>query len=288
MLNIMNADMFRIRKGKSMIGVFIGLLAIVLLMSTLFKVLSSEEIMLQLENSDGPITVERVEGDFVDEGSDPIQEIQEIMPQNGTEFWIGIYGDIVNILPLIMLPFIIVIFGADYSSGAFRNLLSYYSERDKIYLSKLSLSFLVGLGAKVVFILLNLIIGTLYFGIGGISGASLIQALTGTLLMVPTLLATIAMGHCIVALTKKVSSTIAIFLVGVLGWSTVIQMAAMMFPSKPWVISLDIVSMMGSMMKYSELATSSIVMQMILSFAILIGTTVVGMYTYRKTDFDFS
>ena len=286
MLNIINADFFRIRKGKAIYAVALGMLGVILLMVFMLKVIESGRFLEQLEN-DTPISV-TFEGD-VESYQNDIEAIQEMVPENGMQFATALYAnDAGQLIVLFTLVFIIIILGVDYSSGAYRNVLSYHSKRSKIYLSKLGMSSMLAIASLFMFGLMGLVVGGAFFGFQGYTGANLLSVVTGITLMIPILLAFVAAGYCIVVFTKKTSATIAMYIIGVLVWGVIMQLAMLIFPAKQWISNLDLIGAIGRMMKYQTLTTSNILIPIGFGVAVIIVTMIIGLYKYQKTDFDFN
>jgi hypothetical protein len=285
MLNIINADFFRVRKGKAIYATLLGILGIILFTAILLKLISSEDILNQAASSNSGILT--IEGNM-DGIENSTELLSELVPENGSAFAFSMYGDVGNIITIFILVFIITIFGTDYSAGAYKNSLSYHSNRCKIYLSKLLLSSGLAIGLLFALGLMSLIVGGIFFGFHGYAIANLLPAVTAIALMIPMMLTFISIGYCIIAFTKKVSATIATYIVGILACSTLLQIARMVFPTKVWLSRLDLMSSMGQMTKYQALSAVEILTPIGLAVAIIILTTSIGMYKYQKTDFDFN
>ena len=284
MLNIINADLFRIRKGKAFYATLLGILGIILFTAILLKLISSENFLNQTTNGSGIITIES----DVDDLQDSTEALRELIPENGSQFAFSMYGDVGNIITMFTLVFIITVFGADYSSGAYKNVLSYHSKRSKIYLSKLLLSSLLAVSLLFILGLISLAVGGVFFGFHGYTITNLLPAITAIALMIPILLSFVSIGYCLIAFTKKVSATIATYIVGILACGTLLQIAILMFPTKQWIQRLDLMTSMGKMTKYQSLSAVEILTPIGLALAIIILTTGIGIYKYQKTDFDFN
>lgn len=286
MLNIIKADFFRLRKGKGIYAVILGMFGIVLAMSLLISAISagwiSEEN--QVANGAGIVTIESVDGD----SQDNAELLASLVPENGAEFVSSMYSDVGNILSWFVLVFIIVVFGVDYSAHTYKNLLSYQTKRSKIYLSKLSLSSLLAIGSLLIWGLISFVIGGVAFGFQGYSVERFIPMITGVALMMPMLLAFVSIGYWLVVFTKKTTTTIATYIIGGIVVGTILQISAMLFPAKQWIPRVDLASAMSAMMKYQTLETLDIITPIGLAIALIILTTGMGLYKYKKTDFDLN
>ena len=286
MLNIIKADFFRLRKGKAIYAVLLGMFGIIMAMTLLLSVISvgwiSEEN--QVLNGSGIVTIEST-----DEGvEDNAELLASLVPENGAEFVSSMYSDAGNIMNMLVLVFIIAVFGVDYASHTYKNILSYHTKRSKIYLSKLGLSSLLAIGSLLIWGLISFVVGGISFGFQGYSAENLIPVITGVALMVPMLLAFVSIGYCIVVFTKKTSATIATYIIGGIVIGTILQIAALMFPAKQWIPRIDLASSMGAMVKYQTLETLDIITPIGLAIALIILTTGIGFYQYKKTDFDLN
>lgn len=279
MLNIIQADLFKIRKGKALKGVMLGLLLIVLITAAVFKLVESPAFQVTMENN-GEI--------FSSDDLSDVEEAQGMMPQNGGDFVRMMFLEVGSGFVLFLLVFIITIFGVDYSSGTYRNLLSYHSSRGSIYAAKVITNTILTIVMLIGFLVLNVIIGGILFGFGGFSAALFLTIIKGFLLTMPILIAFITLGHCIVAFSKRTSYAIAIYLVGLIVWSLVLQIPAMLIPRLEWLMQLDLMSAPKLVAQYAVNGSASIAVPMIFSIILIVGTYVLGLARYKTTDFDFS
>jgi len=286
MLNIIKADFFRLRKGKAIYAVLLGMFGIIMAMTFLLSAISigwvSEEN--QVLNGSGIVTIESTD----EEVQDNAELLASLVPENGAEFVSSMYSDMGSIMNMFVLVFIIVVFGVDYSSHTYKNILSYHTKRSKIYLSKIGLSSLLAIGSLLIWGLISFVIGGISFGFQGYNAENILPMITGVALMIPMLLAFVSIGYCLVVFTKKTSATIATYIIGGITIGTVLQIAALMFPAKRWIPRLDLASSMGEMMKYQTLETLDIMIPMGIAVVLIILTTGIGLYKYKKTDFDLN
>lgn len=189
-------------------------------------------------------------------------------------------------IALLLLPFIITVFGGDYSAGAFRNLLSYHSERGKIYISKILTTLILSLATVLVFGAVSTIAGGIAFGLGGYSLGMVFDLFKGLLLILPVMIAFI--GHCILAWTKRCSYTIVIYLVGLIVWAMITQIMAIIMPYLEWLTQLDLMSAMGQLITYQTLSFIQIIVLLVFSAILIVISLGLGIYKYKTTDFDFN
>ena len=281
MLNIIASDLFRVRKGKTFIGVTIGIVALVVLIAAIFGIMNTPGVYDGLMSQSGLINA----GDAQD-----MTDMIAIMPKNGGEFVNMFFAEGADIFALLLLPFVITVIGADYSTGAFRNLLSYHSKRSSIYIAKAVTTFLLTMVSAVLYAVLTCLSGGLVFGFSGFSLALFGQVVKGLLFMMPIVAGLTALGYCLMVVLKKTSYTIAAYLVGMIVWTMVLQIFAMLIPGMNWLMQLDLMSALGIAAEVAAgtAASSSLMIPMIFSVVLLVGCTVFGIYRYKTTDFDFS
>jgi len=279
MLNIIQADLFKVRKGKAFLGVMLGLFLTLILVAIVFKVVSAPTFNDYMSGAQEYYS----EDDMVD-----INEAQQMLPSNGGEFLLMMFREIASSYAFFILPFIITVFGADYSSGTYRNLLSYHSGRTGIFAAKMITTTIITIAMLIGAGILAFIVGGILFGFGGFSAAVIVQVLKAMIFMLPILLAFIALGYCITALTKKTSYTIAIYFVTLLVWSVVIQLPAMLIPGMGWLMDLDLMNSLKTAAQYAGGADVSLAVPMVFSIILMIGSGVLGLIKYKTTDFDFS
>jgi len=279
MLNIIQADLFKVRKGKAFIGVMLGIFLTLVLVAVVFKVVSAPAFNDYISGQEEYYS----ESDRVD-----INEAQQMLPANGGEFLLMMFREIASGYAFFILPFIITVFGADYSSGTYRNLLSYHSGRTGIFTAKLITTTIITIAMLIGTGILAAIVGSVLFGFGGFSAALIVQVLKAIIFMLPILLAFIGLGYCITALTKKTSYTIAFYFVILLVWSIVIQVPAMLIPGMSWLMALDLMSSLKTAAQYAAGADVSLAVPMVFSIILLAASGVTGLIKYKTTDFDFS
>lgn len=279
MINIIQSDLFKIYKGKAFYGVMLGLLGTIILIAGIFKLIQSPAFRESMSTHEEMFD----EGDIVD-----VEDAQQYMPANGGEFLELMNQELGSGFLFFLLPFVIAVFGADYSSGAYRNLLSYHSGRGGIYAAKMITSIILTVLMLVGTAVINIIIGGIVFGFGGFTGTVLLGTLKGIIMMLPILIALIGTAHCVLAFTKKTSAAIAFYLVGLMVWSMVLQIPAMLIPGMRWLMELDFVSSVKVVGQYAMGADVKIMVPMIFAIILIAGTYVLGVIKYKATDFDFS
>lgn len=283
MLNIFYSDAYRLRKGAAARNTIIGLLATILFLVLTMFTFTSEGFRLYLDGQEQAGTFagqEMTEADIADM-RDAMDEVGEVAPINGADFCREMLAS--NMLAFFVLPFIIAIFCADFSTGAYRNTLSYESSRTKVYLAKLALS---ALSYALLFLITfagSLLVGGVFFGFGGVTPAFFAESFVFFLLLLPVNLGVICFGHCLVALTRKSSMTIAIYLIGLTALTGVIQMLAMLRPLR-WIALLDWNGVGKALIEYWTMPIGDILIVIVSGLVIAAGTTAIGLARYRSAD----
>ena len=275
MLNIIKSDLFKIFKGKALYGVLLALLGLVFIIAGVItytqsesyreKVNSGEEQFIEMESSD--------ESDHL---------------QNGGEFLTMMSEHLGVAFLFLILPFIMAVFGVDYSTGTYRNLLSYHSRRGTIYLAKMITSAILTLVMLICFVVFSVIAGGIMLGFGGFTGAVLMGVAKALLLMLPVMLAMIGVGYCVMTFTKKTSATIAVYLIGITVSGLAVQLPMVLFPKAEWISQLDLTSSIGTLAQYGIRAEGEIMVPLVFSAILIAGTYILGVVRYKTTDFDFN
>lgn len=278
MLNIVRSDLFKIRKGKALYGVLLGTLVLLILVAGVWRYFQSSSYKENVAAQQQDQEVSGIE----------LEGVEELLPSNGGEFLTMMHEEMGMVLLFFLLPFIIAVFGGDYAAGTYRNLLSYHSERGKIYMAKLITSAILTIVMLLSFSLFSMAIGGIVFGLDGFTSAVVFGAVKALLLMFPVLLALLSVGHCIMALTKKISATIAIYLVGLSFSGLIMQVPAMLFPKLEWVTELDLTGSITTVAQYAMDSKVKIMVPMVFSLILIVGTYIFGTIRYKTTDFDFN
>lgn len=292
MINIITSDLFRVRKGAAFYGVMIGILVLILSTGGILTVIRSSSFQKMVGDENSLFSVEIMsEDDRAD--IEKLKAAEDELPQNGGEFIKFMMAEAGEGMALLLLPFIIAIFGADFSTGTFRNLISHGTNRNKIYLAKMCGSLILTVLMLLSFIILSGVVGAAMFGFAGFSGALLVEIIGAIVRMLPILMAFICIGHCIIAFTKRSSYTIAIYLVGTMVWALILQVLAMLRPGMQWLMQLELMSAVGAVTGFSSLngqialSGGQLIVPMVFSLILIVGSLAVGMNRYKRLDFDF-
>jgi ABC-2 type transport system permease protein len=204
------------------------------------------------------------------------------MPTNGAEF-VRVFVS-AGLLPFFLLPLMLVVFAADYSAGTYRNTLSYETRRGRVYWAKLLMSIISFVLLFVVSLVFAALIGSALFGFGGFSLEYAGWLLTTILLQLPIYLGMICFIHFLIAFTQKSSTTIAVFLLVLLLFPSVVQLLTFLLPTFGWLANIDLLSGLGAVAGYATATPISIILPVTLGAALAVASTTLGVYRYKKTD----
>lgn len=277
MSTLIRSDIYRLRRGTALRNTIIVLLAILAVFAVTFVAVSSESFADFVESG----AIEQFdEGEAVGLQQD-FSEAQGVIPASGAEFANMMVGE--NVLLFFFIPIILTIFCADFTNGTYRNTLSFESSRTKIYLAKLGLSAVICFLMQILMILACWVIGGVAFGSLGFSAGYLIHMAVAVLLFLPGQLAAVCLIHCIIAFTKKSSSTIGIFIGACVGVTMVVQLLSMI-PQFDWVVYLDWNSVGQTLINYGSTPLYGLVISVGSGLLVAAASTIAGVAHYRKAD----
>ena len=275
MSNIISSDLYRVRKGAAYRNTCLGILFVIIAMLASFLFLQSGAAteMLTTTNDLAPADVAELE---------QVMQSEVALIASGAAFGLQMLSEF--FIFLFFLPVVIAVFCADFTAGTYRNTLSYESDRVKVYMSKLLLSIGLCLAMLLGMLAVSSLLGSVAFGFSGFTAAFLGKLLTTLLLQFPIYLATITVCHCLVSVTKKSSSTIAVFLVGYFILTLVLQLAVGIFHMPEWLMLLDAQSAGKLMAAYADVPKSYIVFVVANNLGITALAVLLGAMYYQKTD----
>ena len=275
MNNIISSDYYRVRHGWTLRGTFIGVvLVIIVVMGIILGVQSA-----QFGTDTTDMTAAEI-AEMQQDAADAQEEMGSI--DSGAAFGLQMLGQF--LIPFFFLPVILAVFCADFSAGTYRNTLSFESNRTKVYFSKLLLSVGICLAMVLGMLGVSWLVGGIAFGFGGFSTAYFGKVFTVLLLQLPIYLSYIAVGHFLVAVTKKSSTTIAIFLIGYFAVAIVLQTVAESDASREWMQLLDPTTSGQIMVSYEAMQIKDILFVVLYNIGIIGVTTLIGVTHYRKAD----
>jgi ABC-type transport system involved in multi-copper enzyme maturation permease subunit len=281
MIDIIRSDFFRLRKGATAKLTVLGVCAFLTAMALIMLLLSSGVFTRILESSS-----EFAMFNASETGRTQVDDLYTAMnetPKNGAEFARVFVG--AGLLPFFLLPLMLAVFAADYSAGTYRNTLSYETRRGRVYWAKLLTSIISFVLLFVVSLVFATLVGSVLFGFGGFSLEYVGWLLTTVLLQLPIYLGMICAIHFLIAFTQKSSTTIAVFLLVLLLFPSVVQLLTFLLPTFGWLANFDLLGGLGAVAGYATAAPINIILPVTLGGALAIASTSAGMYRYMKTDF---
>lgn len=141
MTNIIQSDIFRIKKGAAVRNVFLAGMIIIVITG-----------VNMLGSSSG----------FGGVGVQSTASAARSLPGNGAEFVQQMRDD--GLFPFFILAFAVAVLGAEYSTGTIRNSLSYFVDRKKIYFAKCITGLLCCLTYTLLCLVVSFVAGTILFG----------------------------------------------------------------------------------------------------------------------------
>lgn len=282
MSNIIGADLYRLRKGAAMRNTILGIFALVLFVGITFAWMRSGAFQNMMEASLQSASMAEYDVASMRADIDEMNSSMSALPDSSASFAALVLGE--NFLTLFLLPIVIAVMGADFSSGAFRNTLSYETDRKKIYIGRYLVSIICTLVTLAASLLFMWLLGGILFGFGGFSGAYFARILTTLGLQLPIYLALLAFAQCLVAATQKSSTAIAVFLIVFVTYSGVIQLLAMLLPTVKWLMQLDFLSVVKMAGSYQSFSASDFVLPMLTAAVVWLASMVLGLVRYSKAD----
>lgn len=274
--NLLHADFYRVRKSAGTRNSLIGLAAVLIFsLSMLFLTNSSAmQSVVSAQNSGTAVEI-----------SQDLKEMQGFTSQAlATSASFGLEMMEGNVLLLFFLPFILIVFGADFSAQTYRNTLSYESNRLKVYFAKL----LLGIACGVVVVLFNLLfswlLGGIFLGFTGFTAAYFAQVGTTLLLQLPVYICVISFGFCVVAFARSSGGTVAVYLLSLLGLGIATQLLLVIFPQMQWLMLLDWLNLTKVMAAYQTMPGSLVVGGLLMAAGMTVLTSALGAYRFSKCD----
>lgn len=203
MMNLIKAELFKIRKEKTFLVVCLGILLVICAAIFGFR----DNVCIGIRNVLGTNRIN------LNSGSNIMFEILKSA----------------DILVLLFLPIIISVFMNDFSVGTIKNtIISGYS-RSKIYLSKLIVSCIVCLVLVLIYSFTAFLINIIRHGYnGGFSLALIIDTLKVIALQIPIYFGTISIAFMIGILTNKKTLLITVYML----YQVIVLMLFVMFNNR--------------------------------------------------------
>jgi len=175
MMNIIRADIYRIIRGK---GLYISLAVLIVVVAMLS--LTGGSIGITISNMEViDETVEAIETDSTEQLSAERHEM--FHAPTGIEAMAKATSSTNNVL-FFLLPLVVFVSVADFTSGGAKNTLAGGVNRVKYYFSKLLLSFVLCVVYLLVYVLLSILLATVFNGFGGVFNGAFIAGVVKILI----------------------------------------------------------------------------------------------------------
>lgn len=229
MTNIIQSDIFRIKKGAAVRNVFLAGMIIIVITG-----------INMLGSSSG----------FGGVGVQSTASAARSLPGNGAEFVQQMRDD--GLFPFFILAFAVAVLGAEYSTGTIRNSLSYFVDRKKVYFAKCITGLLCCLTYTLLCLVVSFVAGTILFGFGGFNLTEVMRILVQIILSVPLYVGMIAIANGLIVFTKKTSIPIATYLIGLIAFPSFTYQIYQLFPKAEWLTLCDPLSAFSMLSRFWE------------------------------------
>lgn len=262
MMNIIRADFYRIFKGKILYITFAVLMAFLVMQAIAgtgaVRIVTPEETMAMTE------------------------ETQQITRATGLSAPFIMAGSSGNII-YFLVPLVVCVAGADFSSKSIKNVLSRGIFRGKYYFAKL----IPVLGLAVILQLLNLLlpigVASIRNGFGGdFTTEWLKEVLSVYGMQMLFIFALACVGVFIAMSTQKVSSTIALYIGFMFVPSIVLLVIMSAFPNMEGLMSYDLATSLNAMANLSALPEKEIFKAIVICLTYIVGSTAAGLVIFKK------
>jgi ABC-type transport system involved in multi-copper enzyme maturation permease subunit len=281
MSNLIRSDIFRLRGGATLRFTLIGLCAFLLFMALIMLMLSTGVFTNILERSSEFEAIYSSEA-----GKSQVDSLYTAMreaPESGSDFVKTFIS--AGLLSFFILPLIIAVFGADFAAGTYRNTLTFETRREKVYWAKLLTSGLCFTLLLAVGLVFSWLIGSLLFGFDGNVLSFVGWLLPTIVLQAPIYIGMICFIHFLLAFSQKNSAAIAVFLLVLVLFPSVIQLFTFLLPTFGWLAHFDLFNGLSVMADYAAAEPAAVILPIAFSLAVAVISTALGLYRYKKTDF---
>lgn len=277
MMNIIRADIYRIVRGKGIYITLAAFLAMIILqvvggtnMNAGVNIVSLED--MNLEN----LSIEELRSQTFD-----ISEL--FSPPSGREAPSQVMAATSNIL-YILLPLLVFVGVADFSSGGARNTLACGVSRRKYFCSKLILSCFFCVLLLILYVLFSVIAATLFNGFGGeFTGEYVLDTVK---IFLPQLLLCLA-GACVgvffVFLFRSAAVT-GIYIAFLLVPSILILLLTLMSSRFEALYDYELTSSIGALTQISTMSTGEITKTLLVGVGYIVLAIVGGFAIFRKAE----
>ena len=259
MFNIMKADLYRLSRSK---GVYIT--SVLLLSLIILQVAISRTVEVVSVGSSGNST-----GSGVFTGSTAALEMIKAT----------------DTLLYFILPFILFIGCADFSSEAVKNVLSNGISRGKYYLSKLVLSCAISTVILSMYIVLPTIIGTSMNGFGGTFDMAFISSIMKPFLVQWLLcIAVTCVGVFFIFTTRKAATVNGAYLSFCMLPMILISMLSMIEDRFTELINYEILTNIRMLAYFDFLSPVDIIRAISIGVFYILASTLLGIFIFEKSE----
>ena len=275
MMNIIRADMYRIVRGKGLYITLVVLLAVIVL-----QIVGGSNMNAGVNTETIDITSMDMEN--FDRGSFNIADF--FHSPTGVEAPFQVMGATSNIL-YILLPLIIIISAADFTSGAARNALTSGVSRFKFYCSKLILSCIFCAALLIVYVLFSIIVATIINGFGGPLNMTYVSDVLKVFL--PQLLLCLAgacVTHFFVFTFKRSAAAIGINIAFLLLPSVLILILSFISGWFKNLFDYELTSNIGALAKISSMSSGDIIRTLLVGAGYIVLAAFGGFFVFKKAE----
>lgn len=270
--NIISADFYRLRKGVAIRNTYIALVGILVLVL----------ILVVITNSGTTKEFLVIEAEQDTEMIQDVNEMQSAMPQTSASMAHDFITE--NVIAFLILPIALAVFGQDFSTGTYRNTLSFETNRKKMYFAKFITSFIYSAFLLGIAAIVGILFGGIAFGFTGFSLQFFKQMAITCLLLLPVVLALVSILHCLIAFTKKSGVTITIYLLYLFLVTTIVNLLVLFFPQLSFLQVIDVLFCWKSIGDFAASSVSQIVVPLLYTGILLVISFVAGLVHFVKAD----
>ena len=270
--NLLHADFYRLGKGVAVRNTIICLIAVFCIVLATTVASRNGSFGVALSNTDG-VTEQDLQ-DFT--------EMESMLPQSGAGMILSFITQ--EVIAFFILPLAIAVFAQDFSTGTYRNTLSFETNRKKIYFSKMIITSVLTVGLLLSVLVFGMLSGGVLLGFGEFGGAFFKTLGIILALQIPVYFALVSILHSVIAFTKKSGTAIAVILVYMFTSSIIVQLVMMFFPKAQFIQLFDLLSILSVVGQYSTISFSTLLACLAVPTAVGIVATVAGVMHYSKTD----
>ncbi|MDR2570981.1 MAG: hypothetical protein LBD23_11935 [Oscillospiraceae bacterium] len=270
MKNIIRADIYRIFRGKGIyitIAVLIGIIVL--------QMAAGANINAGIRHDDFELI-----GEILDGNEEVIPEI--VRPTGRDAPFMAMTN--ADVLLFILLPLLIFISTADFSSLAVKNVLSSGISRCKYYTSKLTLSCIVCVILLFVYVSLSLFVGVIISGFdGAFNGEYIIGVAKVFFSQLFIFLALICVGNFFVFLVRS-NVVIGVYIAFVTAPSIILLLLSLVNEWFENLVPYDLTLALGKVVNIEMLTSGEVAEVLFIGAGYIIAAAIGGYYIFRKAE----